>query len=381
MIDYRQFKLFPSPTVPAILGPSSPPRLLCDNCLMDALLLTEPSQLSLTNLPVPEPGPGEVRLKVAACGICGSDVHGYTGESGRRIPPLVMGHEAAGTIEAVGEYVNGLTVGQRVAVDSTVFCGSCEQCRNGSENLCSDRQVLGVSCGDYRRHGCFAEYAIMPARICYPIPDSLDFTVAALLEPLTIGLHAVNLGCQQATPRSAVVVGCGMIGLVTVAALAARGVPRIAAIDIDTGRLAEARQHGATETFDGREADAGTKAAVWGTSSADVDGADLVIEAVGNTAAVSTAIDAVTRGGTVVLVGNISPTINLPLQKVVTRQIRLQGSCASAGCYPEAIELAASGGVNLSRFISKIAPLEEGPEWFQRLLDREPGLVKVVLTP
>lgn len=348
---------------------------------MDALLLTEPSTLSLTDLPVPEPGPAEVRLQVAACGICGSDVHGYTGASGRRIPPLVMGHEAAGTIDAAGSSVTGLVAGQRVAIDSTVFCGSCEQCRSGCENLCSHRQVLGVSCGDYRRHGCFAEYAIVPARVCYPIPDSLDFAVAALLEPLTIGLHAINLGCQQGPPRSAVVVGCGMIGLVTVAALAARGVPRIAAIDIDPDRLAEARRHGATETFDGRDADAGRQAAAWGASSADVDGADLVIEAVGNTAAVGTAIDAVTRGGTVVLVGNISPMIDLPLQQVVTRQIRLQGSCASAGCYPEAIELAASGRVDLARFISRVAPLAEGPDWFQRLLNREPGLVKVVLTP
>ena len=264
---------------------------------MNALFLTEPGQISLTDVPVPEPGPDEIRLRVAACGICGSDVHGYTGASGRRIPPLVMGHEAAGTIDAVGAGVTGLAAGQRVALDSTVFCGSCEQCRSGRENLCSHRQVLGVSCGDYRRHGCFAEYAIVPARICYPIPDSLDFPVAALLEPLTIGLHAINLGCQQGMPRSAVVVGCGMIGLVTVAALAARGVPRIAAIDIDPDRLAEARRHGAAETFDGREEGAGGRAAAWATSSADVDGADLVIEAVGNTAAVSTAIDAVTRGG------------------------------------------------------------------------------------
>ncbi len=348
---------------------------------MNALLLTEPGQITLTDLPLPQPGPDEIRLRVAACGICGSDVHGYTGESGRRIPPLVMGHEAAGTIDAVGAGVTSLTVGQRVALDSTVFCGSCEQCQSGSENLCSHREVLGVSCGDYRRHGCFAEYAIVPARVCYPIPDSLGFTVAALLEPLTISLHAVNLGCQQGRPRSAVVVGCGMIGLATVAALAARGVPRIAAIDIDVDRLAEARTHGAVETFNGREANAGTRAAAWGTSSADVDGADLVIEAVGNTAAVGTAIDAVTRGGTVVLVGNIAPMIDLPLQRVVTRQIRLQGSCASAGCYPEAIRLAAEGKVDLARFISRVAPLAEGPAWFSRLHNREPGLVKVVLTP
>ena len=165
-----------------------------------------------------------------------------------------------------------------------------------------------------------------------------------------------------------------------VAALVAKGVARIAAIDLDHGRLAEARRLGATETFLAGEA-AGAAAAHWGTTSPDTDGADLVVEAVGSTGAVQTAIAAATRGGTVVLVGNVSPAIELPLQVVVTRQLRLQGSCASAGCYPEAIRLVAEGRINLAGFVSRVAPLAEGPEWFTRLHDREPGLVKVVLEP
>jgi L-iditol 2-dehydrogenase len=348
---------------------------------MRALLLTSPGRLEMADLPCPEPGLGEVRVRIASCGICGSDVHGFTGGTGRRIPPLVMGHEAAGTIDAVGEGVADLSPGTRVALDSTVFCGACEQCRNGRENLCQTREVLGVSCGTYRRHGCFAEQVVVPRQSVHAIPDTLGFVQAALLEPLTIALHATRLAAAGPSTRSAVVVGAGTIGLATVAALRACGVGRIAAVDLDTDRLAEARRMGADECFAASQPDVGRLLAAWGRSSIDTDGADLAIEAVGNTAAVATAIESVTRGGIVVLVGNVSPTIELPLQAVVTRQIRLQGSCASAGCYPEAIRLAAEGRVDLSAFVSAVAPLTEAAAWFDRLHRREPGLVKVVLEP
>jgi L-iditol 2-dehydrogenase len=347
---------------------------------MKALLLSAPGTLAVADLDTPAPAAGEVLVRIAACGICGSDVHGYTGGSGRRIPPLVMGHEAAGTVEAVGSGVTDLAVGTRVALDSTVFCGACEYCETSRENLCTHRQVLGVSPGTYRRHGCFAEYVCVPRRIVHGIPDAVDFVSAALLEPLTIALHAVNLGAAGPNTRSAVVVGAGTIGLACVAALRARGVARIAAIDFDAGRLAQARRLGATETFTAGP-DAGREAAAWGRSSDDTDGADLVIEAVGATAPVQTAIEAATRGGTVVLVGNVSPRIEMPLQLVVTRQLRLQGSCSAAGCYPEAIRLVAEKKVDLSSFVSRVAPLAEGPELFARLHRQEPGLVKVVLQP
>lgn len=347
---------------------------------MKALLLTSPSTLTLTEIDTPEPGAGEVRIQIAACGICGSDVHGYTGSTGRRIPPLVMGHEAAGTIDAVGQNVSDKMIGQRVALDSTVFCGTCEFCRNGQENLCTHRQVLGVSCDAYRRQGCFAEYAIVPERCVYPLPDRMSFVAASLLEPLTIGLQAVRLGSAGPTTRSAIVVGAGMIGLATIVGLKAYGVQRIAAVDLDASRLEEAKEFGADAVFEAGRITA-KQLAEWGASSADTDGADLVLEAVGAAASVETAIHAVTRGGTVVLIGNVSPSVELPLQTVVTRQIRLQGSCASAGCYPEAIELAASGSVDLSRFVSRIAPLNDGADWFERLHKREPGILKVVLQP
>jgi L-iditol 2-dehydrogenase len=347
---------------------------------MKALLLSAPGQLGYTDVDTPSPGPGEVLVRVAACGICGSDVHGYTGATGRRIPPLVMGHEAAGTVDRVGPGVGDIAVGTRVALDSTVFCGTCSHCRAGAENLCTDRQVLGVSCGPYRRHGCFAEFVVVPRRVVYSLPESIDFVAAALLEPLTIALHAVHLAGIGPTTRSAVVVGAGPIGLACVASLRADGVPRILAIDLEADRLARARQLGATDTLAAGDG-AGAAAARWGAVPPDTDGADVVFEAVGATAPVRTAIEAATRGGTVVLVGNVSPAIEMPLQLVVTRQLRLQGSCSSAGSYPKAIRLVSEGRVDLSGFVSRVAPLAEGVEWFQRLHDREPGLLKVVLQP
>src|SRR6202022_606524 len=129
---------------------------------MKALLLSKYRQFELTELPTPKPSADEVLIRVAACGICGSDVHGYDGTSGRRIPPIVMGHEAAGVVASVGPGVSKYKSGDRVTFDSTVYCGECEFCRQGEINLCNNRQVVGVSCGDYRRAGAFAEYVVVP---------------------------------------------------------------------------------------------------------------------------------------------------------------------------------------------------------------------------
>src|ERR1700745_1488851 len=129
---------------------------------MKALLLSEYKHLAVTDLPVPAAGTGEVLIRVAACGICGSDVHGYDGTSGRRIPPIVMGHEAAGLVASTGAGVTRFKAGDRVTFDSTVYCGECVFCRRGEVNLCDRREVIGVSCGDYRRHGAFAEYIAVP---------------------------------------------------------------------------------------------------------------------------------------------------------------------------------------------------------------------------
>jgi L-iditol 2-dehydrogenase len=342
---------------------------------MEALLLSQYRHLEMANLAVPEPQTDEVLIRVAACGICGSDVHGYDGSSGRRIPPIVMGHEAAGTIAAIGARVSKFAVGDRVTFDSTVYCGECPNCLRGDVNLCDRRQVLGVSCGDYRRAGAFAEFVAVPARIVHRLPDNLPFAEAALLEAVAVALHAVSLVSIPAG-STALVVGAGTIGLLLQQALRVAGCTRVFVADVDPTRLARSRDLGATAAL----------SAVSGLTEQVLEltngiGVDVVVEAVGKTDTVNAAIDSVRKGGNVVLVGNIAPEVTLPLQKVVTRQIRLQGSCASAGEYPRAIELLSRGEIRVQPLITAIAPLSDGPQWFERLHAREPNLMKVVLTP
>lgn len=342
---------------------------------MKALLLTQYRSLEITDLPVPEPGPDEVLIRVAACGICGSDVHGYDGSSGRRIPPIVMGHEAAGTIAALGRNVKKISEGDRVTFDSTIYCGSCCNCMRGDVNLCDNRQVVGVSCGDYRRAGAFAEFVVVPARVVYRLPEILPFEEAAMLEAVSVALHAVSL-VPVRPPDCALVVGAGMIGLLIVQALHAAGCSHVYVSDVDHTRLHLAQEIGAAIGLL-----AGPTFLPQVMSVTNGAGMDLVIEAVGINATVGAAIDSVRKGGNIVLVGNVSAEVTLPLQKVVTRQIRLQGSCASAGEYPRAIELMSSEAIKVKPLITAIAPLEDGPQWFERLYAREPGLMKIVLAP
>jgi L-iditol 2-dehydrogenase len=159
---------------------------------MKALVLEQYKVLKLIDMPIPAFGPGDLLVKVKACGICGSDVHGYDGSTGRRLPPIVMGHEAAGVVEAVGDDVKDIQPGDRVTFDSTVYCGNCFFCSRGQLNLCDNRQVLGVSTPEFKRHGAFAEYVSVPRRISYKLPDALSFEHAALIEAVSIAVHGVN---------------------------------------------------------------------------------------------------------------------------------------------------------------------------------------------
>lgn len=343
---------------------------------MKALLLSNYKQLEVADLPVPIPGPEEILLRVTACGICGSDVHGYDGASGRRIPPIVMGHEAAGVVAAVGPAVKSFAPGDRVTIDSTVSCGQCAFCLRGEINLCDNRQVIGVSCAEFRRAGAFAEYVAVPQRIAYRLPDGMSFSEAAMLEAVSVALHAVRVS-EIKGGETALVIGAGMIGLLTLQAAVAAGASRVLIADVDQTRLELAKQVGAQETLllSGDELVSEVLRRTGGK------GVDLALEAVGRDTTIAASIDSVRKGGTVTLIGNISPQVTLPLQKVVSRQLRLQGSCASSGEYPEAIELVTSGKIQVKPLITAVAPLDEGPRWFARLYAHEPNLMKIVLEP
>jgi L-iditol 2-dehydrogenase len=343
---------------------------------MKALLLSEYSKLDVADLPRPAVGAGEVLVQVAACGICGSDVHGYDGSSGRRIPPLVMGHEAAGVVAEVGDGVTRFAAGDRVTFDSTVYCGSCEFCAQGLVNLCDQRQVIGVSTPDFRRAGAFAEFVTVPEHIVYKLPEAMDFSEAAMLEAVSVALHAVNV-TELKGGETALVLGAGMIGLLTLQAAKALGCGRVFVADVDATRLKLASELGA-ETTILASSDAMVQDVLKLTNAR---GVDVVLEAVGRDETVSASIDAVRKGGTVTLIGNITPQVTLPLQKVVSRQIRLQGSCASSGEYPQAMELISNGKIRVGPLITAVAPLHDGARWFERLHSREPNLMKIVIDP
>lgn len=343
---------------------------------MKAMMLTEYKNLILTEMDVPQYGADELLVRVRACGICGSDIHGYDGSTGRRIPPLVMGHEASGVVEQAGANVKGFKVGDRITFDSMISCGRCRFCRLGRMNLCDSRRVLGVSCGDYRQHGCFAEYVVVPDRICYHLPDALSFEEAAMIEAVSVAVHAVNR-TPMTLGNTAVVVGSGMIGLLVIQAVRLAGAAQVIAVDVDDRKLALARELGADAGLNSKKMDVIAEI----KKRTEGRGADVALEAVGATDPIATALACVRKGGTVTLVGNVSPKIELNLQSVVTREINLLGTCGSSGEYPECIRLLSEGKINVKPMISAAAPLSEGPGYFDRLYKHEPGLMKVILKP
>jgi L-iditol 2-dehydrogenase len=343
---------------------------------MKSLVLEKYNEFTLRETEIPELKPGWVLIKVEACGICGSDVHGMDGSTGRRQPPVIMGHEAAGTIYKVAPDVSGWKTGDRVTFDSTISCGECFYCKRGELNLCENRRVLGVSCDDYRQNGAFAEFVAVPARILYSIPENISFEQAAMIEAVSVAVHATQISLVKAND-TAVVIGCGMIGLLCIQALKAANCGKVIAIDQIDEKLKLAAKLGADLTINSTDSDLIHQV----LNETENRGADIVFEVVGIEPTVNLAIDCTRKGGTVTLIGNLSPEIKFPLQKVVTRQLKVQGSCASAGEYPLCLELIASGKIKVDPLISKVAPLEEGNEWFHRLYNKESGLMKVILRP
>lgn len=343
---------------------------------MNALVLQAYNELELVDALSPAILPDEVLIRVKACAICGSDVHGIDGSTGRRIPPLIMGHEASGVIEEIGGAVTGFEPGDRVTFDSTISCGHCPYCRRGQVNLCDNRRVLGVSTGEYRLNGAFAEYVAVPARILYPLPDDVTFVQGAMVEPVSIAFHAITR-----TPISlndtAVVIGSGMIGLLLIQLLRISGCGRIIAVDKASEKLSLATAFGADYTCCSADSDV----AGFVREHTAGRGADLAFEAVGLTPTVRMAVQALRKGGSATLIGNLKATADLPLQDVVTRQISLFGSCASAGEYPDCLDLIARRKIDVDALVSAVAPLSDGAEWFRRLYRAEPGLMKVVLRP
>ena len=344
---------------------------------MKALLMEEYRKLKYTDFPQPKiEDSHDMLVRVRAVAICGSDVHGFDGSTGRRKPPIVMGHEAAGEVVEAGTAVKSFKKGDRVTFDSTIYCGQCFYCSGGMLNLCDNRMVLGVSCDEYRRHGAFAEYVVIPDRIAVALPQGLSYEEAACTEPVGVAAHALRI-TPIALNDNVAVVGSGLIGNLAIQLLKVSVSGKIIALDTDPSRREVAKSFGVDAALDPADGDLDKKI----KDLTDGRNFDRVFEVVGATASVKTAVSIVRKGGSVTLVGNVSPNVEIPLQAVVSRQLSLLGSCAISGEYPIALDLMGRKRIDVKALISATAPLSEGEAWMNKLYNREGNLLKVVLIP
>ncbi|MDR1440339.1 MAG: galactitol-1-phosphate 5-dehydrogenase [Clostridiales bacterium] len=343
---------------------------------MKALVLEQYGKFGYRDVEKPPVGDGDVLIRVKAVAICGSDVHGYDGRSGRRKPPLIIGHEASGVVEAAGAGAARFAAGDRVVFNSVLYCGSCHYCRRGMLNMCEQGRTFGVSCDAYRQEGAMCEYIAVPERIVYGIPDSVTFEQAALIEPAAIALHAAG-SSEIRVNDTAAIFGAGTIGIMLLKVLRRSGCGRIAVVDIDGSKLELARANGADACVLG----GGAAAARELRELSGGLGVDAAFEAVGVNDSFNGAVASLRRGGRLTLLGNVSPLLEFPLQAVVMNELRLAGSYGCSTEYETAIDMLASGRLDVSDCISAVAPLSEGQQWFDRLRAAEKGLLKVVLAP
>lgn len=337
---------------------------------MRALVYEGPRVLTLRDLPEPQPAPDEVVVQVACSGICGSELSGFLGQNALRRPPLVMGHEFAGTIAGHGAAAGGpdLPVGARVTVNPLIYCGRCRFCLAGRQNLCARRTLLGA-----HRPGSYADFVAVPAHMVTPIPDTLSFEQAALTEPLACSIRAVRLGGCTTRDR-VLVIGLGPIGLLALQAARAAGAATLIASDTDPDRRAMGAQHGAT-VLDPLAEDVVARTAELSGGF----GADLVIDAVGTPATRRQAIMAAAPGGRVVLVGLHEEESEIMINPIIRREVSLIGSFSyTVADFAEALAWLGAARARLDPWIER-APLEDGQACYERLLGRPGPVAKILL--
>lgn len=340
---------------------------------MKALVYCGPEDVRLSEVSDPKPAPGEALIHVKACGICGSDVHGYLGITGRRIPPMVMGHEFSGEVAEVGNGVVGFKPGDRVAAYPIIFCGNCEPCRQGDVHLCLNKKALGVlSC-----NGAMAEYVSIPSKLLFKLSDSVPYEVGSMMEPLAVSYRGVNRAADV-TGKNVLVVGSGTIGLLATAILRFRNPKRIFVSDTNDIRLDVARKMGADVVINPSRDDLGDII----RRSTNGVGADVAIEAVGATPTVEQAMTGLRMGGTAVWIGNSAKMIELNMQQIVTRELRVVGSFLySFQEFQEVVDMLNQDKLKVEPMISLRAPMmEKGVELFAKLAKSPGSLIKVILT-
>lgn len=339
---------------------------------MKALVYYGPRSLRWDEWAERPPGPGEVVMRVAAVGICGSDLHGYTGESGRRTPPMVMGHEATGVVAALGAGVPESWRGARVIMQPFVACGQCDQCRSGRSNLCRSRRFFGGSVS-----GAMAERLTLPLANLLPLPDTLDFAAGTLTEPLAVALHAARQA-GDLRGQAVLIAGCGPIGLLTLIAARRAGARAVVMTDVITRRLETARALGADAALnptDERWQEALGEAV--GSERCEVD---VAFDAVGIPATFGQAQGALRPGGLLVAVGGWR-SVELNLALLVAREITIRGTFNfTLAEFEQARRLLADRAFDPQRLITAVQPLASGAQVFAALAESQADSIKVVLS-
>lgn len=314
--------------------------------------------LEIAEVDIPRPMEDEVLLKIAACGICGSELESFKTHSERRKPPLIMGHEFCGTVVATGSKENGHLVGRRFVSNSIVPCGRCVRCQRGDTHLCAHRQLFGM-----HRPGAFAEYAAVPTKVLIPWPDELPATTACLAEPLANGIHVVNL-TRHIAVRTALVIGAGPIGLMCQQTIQALRGAQVMVCDLSAGRLQIAARLGASRTLCTKTEDVVAAALQW----TDGEGVDLVIDAAGTAATKRLALAALRPGGATVWIGLHTNTMQVDTYEVTLPEKQVLGTYAATQSeLAEALELMRAGKVDVASW-TETAGLDQSADIFARML-------------
>jgi len=339
--------------------------------------MKEYKKFEYIEMDIPQIKENEVLVRIKAVSVCGSDITGIDGKTRRRQVPIVMGHEASGIIVEKGKNVKNYIVGDRVTFNSTVYCNDCDFCKCGNINLCDNRKVLGVSCDSYRMHGAFCEYLAIPEHILYKLKDNISYQEAALIEPMSVALHAVNL-FRPKTTDNVVLFGTGTIALFAVQFLKIKGCKQLIVVGRNEKKLRMAKELGADILIDSDHENVLDTVLL----RTDRKGADVCYDAAGAQSTFSTGIASLKKGGTLVTLANLDLTFQLDMPSLITKQLTIKGSCASNGEYTEIIELLSKGKLKTDYNVSKILPLSEGGDYIVKLYNKEiKNFNKLILLP
>ena len=341
---------------------------------MKAAVLHKPLDLRVEEVSIPQIGSNEVLVKMKRVGVCGSDIHYYMEGSIASFTikqPLILGHECAGEIVETGDKVKAFRIGQRVVIEPGFTCGKCEYCKTGRYNLC--REVKFYAAPPY--DGAFAEYVSAPEQNVFVMPDEMSFEEGAMIEPLAVGMMAAKMG-EVTAHDTVAVLGAGPIGQMVLQAAKTYGVLETFVTDVVDYRLEYAKKYGAKEVVNASKENMVEKI----IELTDNKGVDVVIEASGASQSIQQSIDIVKPGGRIVLVGYPPKDVQMPLNKVIAKELRIQGIHRYANVYPTAIKAVSSGKAVVKPFVTNVFPLEQIKEAFEVNINKTGNPMKIQIT-